>query len=47
MGGNTVKFNNIRLNKKQYNKSKQAIELCLVTVDQTVISGKFRHSEKD
>ena len=46
MSGNTLKFNNIRLNKKEFHKSKQLIELELVTVDQIVVSDKFKHSEK-
>ena len=45
MSGNTLKFNNIRLNKKEFHKSKQAIDLSLVTVDQIVVSDKFKHSD--
>ena len=45
MSGNTLKFNNIRINKKGFHKSKQAIDLDLVTVDQIVISDKFKHSD--
>ena len=44
MSGNTLKFNNIKLNKKEFHKSKQPIEL--VIVDQIVISDKFKHSDK-
>ena len=44
MSGNTLKFNNIRVNKKEFHKSKQAIDLSLVTVDQIVASDKFKHS---
>ena len=36
MSGNTLKFNNIRLNKKEFHKSKQAIDLSLVTIDQNL-----------
>ena len=46
MSGNTVKFNNIKPNKKEFHKSKQPIELSLVTVDQIVISDKFKHSDE-
>ena len=46
MSRNTLKFNNIRLNKKEFNKSKELIELDLVTVDQIVVSEKFKHSEE-
>ena len=45
MSGNTLKFNNIKLNKKEFHKSKQAIDLNLVTVDQIVVSDKFKHSD--
>ena len=42
----TLKFNNVRVNKKEFNKSKQPIDLDLVTVDQIVISDKFKHSDE-
>ena len=41
----TLKFDNIRLNKKEFHKSKQPINLDLVKVDQMVISDKFKHSD--
>ena len=41
----TLKFNDIKVNKKEY-KSKQAIDLDSVTVDQIVLSDKFKHSEE-
>ena len=41
-----MKFNNIKVNKKEFHKSKQAIDLDLVTVDQIVVSDKFKHSEE-
>ena len=46
MSGNTLKFNNIRVNKKEFHKSKQAIDLNLVTVDQIVVFDKFKHSDE-
>ena len=46
MSGNTLKFNSIRVNKKEFHKSKQAINLSLVTVDQIVVSDKFKHSDE-
>ena len=46
MSGNTLKFNNISLNKKEFHKSKHPIELGLVIVDQIVIYDKFKHSEE-
>ena len=44
MSENTLKFNNIRVNKKEFHKYKQPIDLDLVTIDQIVVSDKFRHS---
>ena len=46
MGEKTLKFNNIKVNKKEFRKSKQAIELDLVDTGKRVVSDKFRHSEK-
>ena len=45
MSEKTLKFNNIRLNKKEFHKSKQPIDLMSVNVDQMVISDKFKHSD--
>ena len=44
MGQKTLKFDNIRLNKKEFHKSKQPINLDLVNLDQIVVSDKFKHS---
>ena len=38
MSEKILKFNNIRLNKKEFHKSKQPIGLMSVNVDQTVVS---------
>ena len=46
MGEKTLKFNNIRVNKKEFHKSKQAIDLDLVNIDQIVVSDKFKHSDE-
>ena len=46
MSENTLKFNNVRVNKNEFNKSKQPIDLDLVTVGQIVVSGKFKHSDE-
>ena len=46
MSEKTLKFNNIKINKKEFHKSKQAIDLDSVTTDKIVVSDKFRHSEK-
>ena len=42
----TLKFNNIRLNKKEFHKSKEPIDLMSVIVDQAVVSNKFKHNKK-
>ena len=46
MGEKTLKFNNIKVNKKEFHKSKQAIELDLVDTGEIVVADKFRHSEE-
>ena len=46
MNEKTLRFNNIRVNKKEFHKFKQAINLDSVIVDQIVVSDKFKHSEK-
>ena len=43
---NTLKFNNIRVNKKEFHKSKQPIDLKSVNVDQIVLSDKFKHIDE-
>ena len=45
MSEKTLKFDNIRVNKKEFHKSKQPIDLGLVNVDQIVVSDKFKHSD--
>ena len=42
----TLKFNNIRVNKKEFHKSKQPIDLMSVNVDQIVVSDKFKHNNE-
>ena len=46
MSEKTLKFNNIRANKKEFHKSKQPIYLLSVKVDQRVVSDKFKHSDE-
>ena len=36
----TLKFDNIRVNKKEFHKSKKKIDLDLINVDQIVVSDK-------
>ena len=45
IGEKTLKFNNIKVNKKEFHKSKQAIALDLVDTGKIVVSDKFRYSE--
>ena len=45
MSEKTRKFNNIKLNKKEFHKSKQPIDLKSINVDQIVVSDKFKHSD--
>ena len=45
MGEKTLKFDNIRVNKKEFHKSKQPIDLDLINVDQIVVSDKFKHND--
>ena len=46
MNEKTLKFENIRVNKKEFHKSKQPVDLASVNVDQIVISGNFKHSDE-
>ena len=46
MSEKTLKFNNIKVNKKEFHKSKQAIELDLVDTGKIVVSDRFKHSEE-
>ena len=46
MGEKTLKFNSIKVNKKEFHKSKQTIELDVVDTGKIVVSDKFRHSEE-
>ena len=42
----TLKFNNSKVNKKEFHKSKQEIDLDSLTTDKLVVSDKFRHNEE-
>ena len=44
MSEKTLKFDNVRFNKKEFHKSKQPIDLDLVNPDPTVVSDKFKHN---
>ena len=45
MNEKTLKFDNISVNKKEFHKSKQPIDLDLKKVDQIAVSDKFRHND--
>ena len=45
MSEKTIKLDNIVVNKKEFHKSKQPINLNLVNVDQIIISHKFKHND--
>ena len=45
MSEKILKFDNIRVNKKEFYKSKKPIDFDLVNVDQIVVSDKFKHSD--
>ena len=42
MSEKRLKFNNIKVNKKEFHKSKQAIDLDSVDTDKIVVSDKFK-----
>ena len=46
MGEKTLKFNNIKVNKKEFHRSKQAIDLDSVDTGKIVVSDRFKHSEE-
>ena len=46
MAAQTLKFDNIRVNKKKFNKTKQPVDLMSVNADQIVVSDKFKHNEE-
>ena len=45
MSEKTLRFDNIRLDKNEFHKSKQPIDLDLLNVDRKVISDKFKHND--
>ena len=45
MSKKTLKFGNIRVNKKEFYKSEQPINLDLINVDQIKVSDKFKHGD--
>ena len=47
MSEKTLQFNNIILNKKEFHKSKEPIDLISVDVDQIVKSYKFKYNNQN
>ena len=45
MSEKTRKFKNVTVNKKVYHKSKQPIDLKLVSANQIVVSDNFKHDD--
>ena len=45
MSENTLKFDNIRVNRREFHKSKQPIDFKSVNVDEIVVSDNFKHSD--
>ena len=43
----TLKFNIIRVNKKEFHMSQELIDLMSVNIDQTVIFDKFNHNNNN
>ena len=46
MNEKTLQFNDIILNKKEFHRSKEPIDLFSVNVDQIVVSDKFKHNNE-
>ena len=46
MSEKTLKFNNIRLNKKKFHKPVEPIDLISIIVDQIVVSEKFKQNNE-
>ena len=45
MSEKILKFGNIRVNTKEFHKSKQSSDLDIINVDEIVVSDKFKHSD--
>ena len=46
MSERTLKFDNVRINQKEFHTSKQPTDLMSVNVEQIVASDKFKHSDE-
>ena len=45
MSEKILKFDNTRINKKEFDKSKQPVNLDLINIDQIVVFDKFKHND--
>ena len=45
MSGKTLKFDKIEIDRKEFHKSKQSIDLNLVDINKIVISDKIKHTD--
>ena len=45
MSEKALKFNNVKVNKKEFHRSKQEIDLDSVETNKLIVSDKFKHSE--
>ena len=46
MNKKTLRFNTIKLNKKEFHKSEKPIDLFSVDLDQIVVSDEFKHNDE-
>ena len=46
MSEKALKFNNVKVNKKEFHRSKQEIDLDSVETNKLIVSDKFKHSEE-
>ena len=46
MNKKTPKFNNIKLNRKEFHNSKESIDLFSADLDQIVVSDRFKHNDE-
>ena len=46
MSEKALTFNNIRLNKKEFHKSKKSIDLMSIIVNQLIVPDKFKHNKE-
>ena len=47
MSEETLKFNNVILNEKEFHKPKESIDLFSIVIDQIVVSHKFKYNNEN